>query len=97
MHQVVWSYEGEGEQAFYNESRGEQERLPNGNILVSDAHHGRVFEIAPAAGNRTVWEWINLVEPGYAGLVTDVQRVTRDAVPWLGQPCLKGGLPVAGS
>ena len=33
---MVWSYEGEGEQAFYGESRGEQERLPNGNILVSD-------------------------------------------------------------
>jgi hypothetical protein len=60
-------------------------------------HAASEAEIALAAGNRTVWEWSNLVEPGYVGLVTDVQRVTRDAVPWLRQPCPKGALPVAGS
>ena len=50
-----------------------------------------------AAGGRTVWEWVNLIEPGYAGLVTDVQRVTREAAPWAGQPCVGGGTPVARS
>jgi hypothetical protein len=66
-------------------------------FTYAQLHAASEAEIAPAAGNRTVWEWSNLVEPGYVGLVTDVQRVTRDAVPWLGQPCPKGALPVAGS
>jgi hypothetical protein len=95
--EVTWSWEGQGEQAFYNESRGEQAVLPNGNILISDSHHGRVLEITPSAGGRTVWEWVNLVEPGLVGLVTDVERVPRAAAPWLGQPCFGGGTPVAAS
>jgi hypothetical protein len=95
-HAVVWSYEGRGEQAFYGESRGEQELLPNGNILIADSHHGRVFEIASRAGNRTVWEWVNLVEPGRAGLVTDVQRISRSAAAaWLGRSCTEEETPVA--
>lgn len=85
--EVVWSFEGTGNQPFYAKARGEQQLLPNGNILISDPHHGRVFEIAPSADNRTVWEWINLVKPGLVGLVTDVQRVPRSIVDWLDRPC----------
>ncbi len=61
--------------------------LPNGNILIADPHHGRLFEIAPAHGGKTVWEWINATETGYAGLVTDVQRVARKDLPWVGSSC----------
>jgi hypothetical protein len=61
--------------------------LPDGHILV---HDNRIAGALPRFGNT------RLVEPGYVGLVTDVQRVTRDAVPWPGQPCPKGGLAVAG-
>ena len=49
--EVVWSFEGTGNQPFYAKARGEQQLLPNGNILISDPHHGRVFEIAPSADN----------------------------------------------
>lgn len=85
--QIVWTFDGQGDQAFYAKSRGEQQLLPNGNILFSDPHAGRILEIAPSAGNRTVWEWHNVVTPGLAGLITDVQRIPLDAAPWLGQPC----------
>jgi hypothetical protein len=85
--QIVWTFEGEGEQAFYAKSRGEQQLLPNGNILLTDPHGGRLLEIAPSAGNRTVWEWRNVVTPGLAGLITDVQRVPEAAASWLNQPC----------
>ena len=84
---IVWSFEGTGDQVFYAHSRGEQQLLPNGNILIVDPHGGRLLEIAPAAGNRTVWEWVNLVGVGEVGLVTDVQRVARDALTWVGKPC----------
>lgn len=84
---IVWTFEPQGDQAFYAKARGEQQVLPNGNILIVDPHNGRLLEVAPAAGNRTVWEWVNLVEPGFAGLITDVQRIPPEAAGWLGQPC----------
>lgn len=84
---VVWAFEGRGDQPFYAKARGEQQVLPNGNILIVDPHNGRLLEIAPSAGNRTVWEWVNMVEPGLVGLVTDAQRVPRTAAAWLGRPC----------
>ena len=84
---VVWAFEGRGDQTFYAKARGEQQVLPNGNILIVDPHNGRLLEIAPSAGNRTVWEWVNMVEPGLVGLVTDAQRVPRTAAAWLGRPC----------
>ena len=84
---IVWSFEGKGDQVFYAQARGEHQLLPNGNILLVDPHGGRLLEIAPAAGNRTVWEWVNLLGDGAVGLVTNVQRVARDALPWVGQPC----------
>ncbi len=84
---MVWTYEGKDDQAFYAPSRGEQQLLPNGNILISDPYGGRVVEIAPAHANNTVWEWVNLIEPGLVGMITDVQRVPRAALGWIGQPC----------
>lgn len=85
--EVVWSFKGEGERAFYAKSRGEQQLLPNGNILLTDPHGGRLFEIAPAMGNRTVWEWRNVAAPGLAGLITDVQRIPTAEAGWVGAPC----------
>lgn len=84
---IVWAYEGAGEEAFYAPSRGEQQLLPNGNILIADPYGGRIVEIDRADGNKAVWEWVNLIQPGLVGMVTDVQRLPRAALGWIGQPC----------
>ena len=84
---VVWTFEGEGETAFYAHSRGEQQMLPNGNILYVDPYRGRILEIAPKAGNRLVWEWVNLIAPHQVGLVTDIERFPLDQLPWVGSAC----------
>ena len=84
---VVWSFEGDRETAFYAHSRGEQQMLPNGDILYADPYRGRVLEIAPREGNRLVWEWVNLIAPHEVGLVTDIERFPKDRLPWVGQPC----------
>jgi hypothetical protein len=84
---VAWTFEGDADQAFYARKRGEKQLLPNGNVLIADPLNGRLLEIAPAHGNKTVWEWVNLIEPGSVGLVTDIQRVPRDGATWLDQPC----------
>jgi hypothetical protein len=85
--QIVWSFTGNDEQQFYAKARGEHQELPNGNILFVDPYGGRLIEIAPRAGNRTVWEWVNLVAPGFMGLVTNAHRVPRAVLPWVGEAC----------
>ncbi len=83
---IVWKWEGKGKYAFYSRSRGEQQVLPNGNILSVDSHGGRVFEIDRESGD-VVWEWVNLVEPGWAGNVVDVLRFAPEEVRFLDKPC----------
>jgi len=56
---VVWSYAGSLEQPFESEARGAQERLPNGNTLITETAGGRIFEVT--RDGRIVWEYINPV------------------------------------
>jgi len=53
----VWSYTGNPEQTFESDARGAQERLPNGNTLISETAGGRIFEVTP--DRRIVWEFLN--------------------------------------
>jgi hypothetical protein len=84
---VVWSFDGKGDSAFYAHSRGEQQMLPNGNILYVDPYRGRVLEIAPQSDGRLVWEWVNVIAPNEVGLITDVERFAKDRLPWVGEAC----------
>jgi hypothetical protein len=86
--QVVWSYAGSEREPFYTEIRGKLQQLPNGNILVTEAEAGRVFELArDPHGGRIVWEWVNGLGDGLAGVVTQADRVAADKVGFLGQSC----------
>ena len=56
----MWSFTGSERQPFYSNERGKQQALPNGNILVTEAFAGRVFELARGdGGTRMVWESVN--------------------------------------
>jgi hypothetical protein len=69
---------------------GKQQLLANGNILVSDPEGGRAFEIAPAHGNRVVWEYVNMLEgkdEGHLGRVTEATRYDSDGAQFLDKPC----------
>jgi len=50
-------YGAGSEQKMYTNFRGRHQRLPNGNILVTESQAGRVFEID--ANGTLVWEFIN--------------------------------------
>jgi hypothetical protein len=85
---VLWIYAGSEEVPFYTSIRGKEQLLPNGNILVTEAQAGRVFEITPGGNRpRTVWEWVNRSGEGVAGLVTQADRVTTGRADFLRQPC----------
>jgi hypothetical protein len=85
--EVVWSYQGTDEEPFYTESGGEQQLLPNGDVLVAESRGGRVFEVAPGSRNRIVWEYVNLAEEGFVDQISGAQHVIPEQLTFLGRGC----------
>jgi outer membrane protein assembly factor BamB len=54
---VVWSFSPKSPNDFYNWQYGGVYPLPNGDLVVTDAHHGRVFEVSRQKKLR--WEWFH--------------------------------------
>jgi len=51
---VVWSYSAPG---FFSHGAGAQQRLTNGNTLITESDSGRIIEVTPE--KRVVWEYVN--------------------------------------
>ena len=54
---------------------------------MTAALEGRVFEVARGKPDRIVWEYVNLVRPGFVGLVTGAERVDPAGLSFLGKGC----------
>jgi hypothetical protein len=54
--EVVWSYQAVPILAFFSFMISGAERLPNGNVLVTEGATGRLFEIT--SDGETVWEFV---------------------------------------
>jgi hypothetical protein len=50
---AVWEYQHD---YFYSPVGGIQQGLPNGNVLITSSHGGRVFEVD--RDGKLVWEWV---------------------------------------
>ncbi|QBQ56087.1 arylsulfotransferase family protein [Nitrosococcus wardiae] len=61
-YEVSWRYSGTPDKPFHSIIRGGQERLANGNTLITEDQRGRIFEVTP--DGRIVWEFINPVRGG---------------------------------
>ncbi len=86
--ELVWSFTGSERQPFYSNERGKLQALPNGNILVTEALAGRVFELARGdGGTQLVWEWVNGLGDGLVGFVTQADRIPPDRLGFVGQSC----------
>jgi hypothetical protein len=59
---IVWQYAGEAGHFFQSMIRGDQERLPNGNTLITESDGGRLMEVTRA--DQIVWEFINPIRGG---------------------------------
>lgn len=55
--EIKWEYKADPKENFFTYGRGGNQRLPNGNTLVTDTGSGRVFEITK--DGKTVWEFYN--------------------------------------
>jgi hypothetical protein len=55
--QTVVLYGEREKEFFYTETMGEQQWLPNGNLLITESEYGHAFEVDREG--RMVWEFIN--------------------------------------
>ena len=74
--------QGSREQPFYSSIQGKLEELPNGNVMAVEPEGGRIFEVDRASG-EIVWEYINFLEPGYVGRVTQAVPFRRQDLTFL--------------
>ncbi len=69
-------FTGSRKHPFYTNIMGKHQWLPNGNLLIIESMKGRVFEIDDKG--EIVWEYINIVDSGYAGIVEDAIRLSPE-------------------
>lgn len=85
--EIAWAYRGTEENGFFSEVLGSQQRLPNGNTLITESCDGRVFEVAP--DGEIVWEYLNPRKAGekedLAGIIYEMLRLDSDNLDFLGQ------------
>ena len=60
--QIVWSYAGSRDDPLDSPIRSEQQRLGNGNTLITESNAGRLVEVT--AEGDIVWEYVNTVRGG---------------------------------
>jgi hypothetical protein len=65
-------YPLEGEASIYTRIMGAQQRLPNGNRLITESLAGRILEVD--ADGRTVWEYVQAYDGTYAALLQSAIR-----------------------
>jgi outer membrane protein assembly factor BamB len=74
---VAWQYTGTEEQPLYSDIRSAQERLANGNTLITESDQGRILEVTP--DGSIVWDYRNPVrhpdDPLLAPVLSWAQRV----------------------
>lgn len=74
---IVWEYAGTPETPFGSAIRGDQQRLANGNTLITESDTGRILEVT--AEGDVVWEFRNPARGGKGGnrvaIVNHAQRI----------------------
>ena len=75
---IVWEYAGAPESPFGSDIRGDQQRLANGNTLITESDTGRILEVT--ADGALVWEFLNPARGGKNGtripIINHAQRIT---------------------
>ncbi len=92
---ILWQYDGCEGNHFSNYEWGEQQSLPNGNILTVEVYGGRAFEVTTDAQPHVVWEYINRLAPRDGkptrGLIGDARRFPYDALTFIDRPVARPG------
>jgi hypothetical protein len=82
---VVWEYSREKENEFFSRTCGSNQRLANGNTLITETDMGRAFEVTH--DKEIVWEYINPYRTGeqnnLLAVVPEVVRLNPEAYPFV--------------
>jgi Arylsulfotransferase (ASST) len=89
--EIVWQYHGTPERPFESLIRASQQRLANGNTLITESSGGRILEVTP--GGEIVWQFVNPVRGGERNdqlpIICWAQRLDPrdlDTALWTGEP-----------
>lgn len=78
-------YRGSQSNDFFSEKVGRNQRLPNGNTLITETQFGRAFEVTREG--TTVWEYVNPARAGEKGeliaTILEMRRLPAGAAEWL--------------
>jgi hypothetical protein len=78
---IVWRYAGDKRHLFQSIIRGGQQRLPNGNTLITEEQAGTLLEVTPQ--DHVVWKFVNPVRGGADDAYTPIVSVaTRHKLSW---------------
>jgi hypothetical protein len=66
-------YSGTPDHHFFTDIMGQQERLANGDLLLTESVPGRVVELDRRG--QVVWEYVNIVDGKLKGLISDAHRL----------------------
>lgn len=76
---IVWEYRGTAERPLESRIRADQQRLANGNTLITESSGGRIVEVA--RDGSIVWEFVNPVRGGEGNKMSPIiawsQRLDR--------------------
>jgi hypothetical protein len=77
---IEWVYAGDPPTSFFSPECGSNQRLPNGNTLITESDRGKAFEVSP--GGEIVWKYINPAQAGedreYVATLFEVVRLPAD-------------------
>ncbi len=68
--------DGETQRRFFSNIMGKHQLLANGDMLITEATGGRIFEVTPAGD--IVWQYVNRFDKDRVALVTDAIRLPTD-------------------
>ena len=91
---VAWIYGGDSVDELSSPLRSVQQRLPNGNVLITESDGGRLLEVTRAGS--VVWEYVNpasmTTAAGASGraVLCGGARFAREDLPFLGDNVLEG-------
>jgi hypothetical protein len=84
--EIAWSYGGTKERPLESILRSGQQRLANGNTLITESDGGRLIEVT--TDGDVVWEFVNPVRGGEDGDLLPVVSVAQRIDPFSLDPAL---------
>lgn len=82
--EIEWIYT-EQKHGFDSDIRGCQQKLPNGNVLITEGQGGRLLEVTP--DKELVWEWVSPFKSApdgeYTAAVIGAARYAEEDLPFL--------------